>query len=118
MRPLEATVSLLTAALQRIRADAVAEVLGWPGGCFIAVGVCLYIAATNLARTVSEWRDWNGNTRWLPLVRNCWLPLDWKNSRIWRDSSGNSTPNLIHIPRAQVGTPHRCINGRRGRNVP
>src|SRR5271155_1005042 len=66
MRPLEATVSLLTAALQRIRADAVAEVLGWPGGCFIAVGVCLYIAATNLARNVSEWRDWNRRTRRLP----------------------------------------------------
>jgi hypothetical protein len=115
---MEATVSLLTAALQRIRADAIAEVLGWPGGCCIAAGLCLYIAAANLARNVSEWRDWNGRTGRLPLVNNCWLPLDWEGSRIWRVSSGNSAPNLIHILRAKVGTPQRCINGRQGPSVP
>jgi hypothetical protein len=99
MRPLEATVSLLTAALQRIHADAVADVLGWPGGCFVAVGVCIYIAATNLARNVSEWRDWNSRTRRVPLVNNCWLPLDRENSRIWIDSSRNSSPKLDPLSR-------------------
>jgi len=51
---LEATIRLLAAAFQRLRADVVAEVVLWPGGFPIALCVGLYIAATSLARGVSE----------------------------------------------------------------
>jgi hypothetical protein len=55
-KPREATVRVLAAALQRIHADALGEVLSWPGGFFIAMCIGLYIAATNLAHGASERR--------------------------------------------------------------
>jgi hypothetical protein len=53
---LEATIRVSAAAFRRPRADVFAEILFWPGGLYIAICVGLYIAATNLARGVSEWR--------------------------------------------------------------
>jgi hypothetical protein len=55
-KPCEATIRVLAAAFQRIRADALGEVLSWPGGLFIAICIGLYIAATSLARGAGERR--------------------------------------------------------------
>jgi hypothetical protein len=48
----ESTASRMTAAFQRIGADVDPDVLAWPGGCFIAASVCLYMRAVDLARGV------------------------------------------------------------------
>ena len=55
-KPREATVRVIAAAFQRVRADALGEVLSWPGGIFIAICIGLYIAATNLPRGAGDRR--------------------------------------------------------------